>query len=50
MVQRKLLFSPKEDYKYLVAIEDPKPLDSLGKISALMLQASGPNPIEKKKM
>jgi hypothetical protein len=44
------LFSPKDDCKYLVAIDDPKPLDSLGKISALMLQARGPNPIEKKNM
>jgi hypothetical protein len=31
-------------------MDDPKPLHSLGKISALILQAKGPNPIEKKKM
>jgi hypothetical protein len=35
---------------YLAAIEDPKALASRGKTSALMLQASGPNPMEKKKM
>jgi hypothetical protein len=33
-----------------VAIEEPMFLASLGKISALMLHASGPKPMEKKKM